>query len=367
MSHNTNAKKTSLPDALIEKHKALLVRYRKVDRLSAKEIASRLSSKTGEDHSRDTVYRALKKLGISGKITKAKTAPEITDNTEPSDELSIEELIEHRVRASKIKLSKHKRHNRSLELPPEPIGFLVMGDPHLDNDGCDFETLLKHIELTQAQDGVMVVTVGDVQDNWIGRLQRMYSESTIKASDGWRLSRWFLNSMNWLAIVGGNHDKWAHSAGVDPLCWIAESCGVLCYAPDELRLTLSWKGRPDLEPVVWIVRHDFRGRSWFHPTHGPHKEAMLDGRCHILTAGHIHQWGQLTTEQRHNRVTHSVRVRGYKRADAYAVEKGFYEQSFGESALIIIDPTDETAQRISVYWDLEKGYKILEMMRAGAL
>ena len=74
MSHNTNAKKTSLPDALIEKHKALLVRYRKVDRLSAKEIASRLSSKTGEDHSRDTVYRALKKLGISGKITKANSS-----------------------------------------------------------------------------------------------------------------------------------------------------------------------------------------------------------------------------------------------------------------------------------------------------
>ena len=137
----------------------------------------------------------------------------------------------------------------------------------------------------------------------------------------------------------------------------------MCYAQDELRITLQWKGRPDLEPVVWVLRHDFGGRSWFHPTHGPHKEAMLDGKCHILTAGHIHQWGQLSTEQRHGRVTHAVRVRGYKRADAYAKQKGFFEQQYGEAALIVIDPHNEGAGRISIHWDLEDGCNYLKWLR----
>ena len=88
--------------------------------------------------------------------------------------------------------------------------------------------------------------------------------------------------------------------------WLTEKCGVVCYAQDEVRMTISWKNRPELEPIVWILRHDFSGRSWYHPTHGPHKEAMLDGRCHVLTAGHLHQWGALTTEQRHESFTHAI-------------------------------------------------------------
>ena len=202
-----------------------------------------------------------------------------------------------------------------------------------------------------------------MQDNWVGRLARCYADTSITASDGWRLSEWFLSSMQWVAIVGGNHDAWSHSAGLDPMKWLTQKCGVLCYAQDEIRITLNWKDNPHLEPVVWILRHDFSGRSWFHPTHGPHKEAMLDGRCNILTAGHIHQWGQLTTEQRHSRVTHAVRVRGYKRADSYAKQKGFFEQNFGEAVLIVINPKETGAGRITFHWNIKEGCQYLKFLR----
>ena len=59
------------------------------------------------------------------------------------------------------------------------------------------------------------------------------------ASDGWRLSEWFLSSMQWVAIVGGNHDAWAHGPGVDPMQWLTDKCGVLCYAQDEIRISLD--------------------------------------------------------------------------------------------------------------------------------
>jgi hypothetical protein len=240
---------------------------------------------------------------------------------------------------------------------------MVFGDPHVDNEGCDWGLLKKHVELVNRTEGVFAASVGDMQDNWIGRLQRLYAKASMLASDGWRLSQWLLESMPWIALVGGNHDQWAQAAGSDPLKWISKKAKVMCYANDEIRITLRWKGRRALEPLVWVLRHDFPGRSWFHPTHGPHKEAMLDGRCHLLTAGHIHQWGQLTTEQRHQRISHALRVRGYKRDDAHARALGFHEQSHGAAVLVVIDPEAGEPGRIRTFWDVEHGCDYLTWLR----
>ena len=279
-------------------------------------------------------------------------------------EVPIEDLIKSRMEASIRKINKAKYHKRSLVMDSKPFGIMVFGDPHVDNEGCDWTKLHEDVRLVQSTEGVLAACVGDMQDNWIGRLAKLYSNSSVTASDGWRLSEWLLASMQWIAICGGNHDSWAHAAGVDPLKNLCKKHGVLCYANDEIRIELRFKDREDLDPIIWIIRHDFKGRSWYHPTHGPNKEAMLDGQCHLLTAGHIHSWGQLTTEQRHGRVTHAVRVRGYKRADSFAMEKGFFEQNYGESCLIVIDPEATTAGRISIFWDTKKGCQYLTSLRS---
>lgn len=296
----------------------------------------------------------------SGKRIAIEEPPPPEDAEQP-----IEELIQARIRAGERKIARGRKHRRELTLPAEPVGILVLGDPHVDNDGCDWGTLHHHIELAAEAEGVLTACVGDMQDNWIGRLARLYSHSSIDAADGWRLSRWLLSAVQWVAIVGGNHDAWAHGPGVDPLQWLTRECGVQCYAPDELRITLRWKGRPELEPVIWLLRHDFKGRSWYHPTHGPNKEAMLDGRVHLLTAGHIHQWGALQTEHRHGRVAHAVRVRGYKRNDDHARALGFPEQTHGEAVLVVIDPEREGPGRIQLHWDIEHGLDYLAWLRAG--
>ena len=274
----------------------------------------------------------------------------------------IEELIAERIRASQRDHAKTKRHNRELTLPAEPIGIMVFGDPHVDGH-CNWPKLHADIELARATPGVVCAAVGDQHDNWIGRLARLYAGSDCKASDGWRLSRYMFETLTWIAVVGGNHDAWANGPGIDPMAWLTRECGVMCYAPDEIRITLRWRNRPDLEPLVWILRHDFKGRSWYHSTHGPHKEATLDGKCHLLTAGHIHQWGQLTTEQRHGRVTHAIRVKGYKRDDDFARAKGFPEQQYGESCLVVIDPQASEPGRISVFWNLQQGCDLLTKLR----
>jgi hypothetical protein len=279
----------------------------------------------------------------------------------------IEDWIARRVEVSKRKIAKHQRSKRVLTFPAEPIGLAVLGDPHLDNEGCDWARLYQDVEILRNTAGVVTSTVGDVHDNWIGRLGRLYSCSSATASEGWRASQWLLEELQWLAIVGGNHDAWSHGPGVDPLRLLSDKFGVRCYDPDELRLTLQWRDRPDLEPIIWVLRHDFKGRSWFHATHGPHKEAMLDGEAHILTCGHVHTWAYLQTEQRRSRITHAIRVRGYKRADSYAKTKGFYEQQHGYSCLIVIDPELEDPNRVQVFFDLERGCRFLEWRRAESL
>ncbi|MEL7012665.1 MAG: hypothetical protein AAFO72_05235, partial [Pseudomonadota bacterium] len=50
----------------------------------------------------------------------------------------------------------------------EPCAILWFGDPHLDDDGCDFEALEKAVEVARLP-GVYSVGIGDYQNNWIGR------------------------------------------------------------------------------------------------------------------------------------------------------------------------------------------------------
>jgi len=347
---------------IIDKY-AELIRVWRLEGLSHRLIAERLSEETGKRATRGIVAHVLQRMGMKESASRAAQIEVESRTDEEVEEIPIEELIQARVKASKRKKSKANMHRRTLTLPAEPLGIIIFGDPHVDNEGCDWGKLYEHVSIAGATEGVLAATVGDMQDNWIGRLGRLYANASVTASNGWRLSEWFLSSMQWIAVVGGNHDAWAHGPGVDPLAWLSDKAGVSCYAQDELRITIEWRGEPELEPIVWVLRHDFGGRSWYHPTHGPHKEAMLDGRCHLLTAGHIHQWGQLTTEQRHDRITHAVRVRGYKRNDSFARSKGFSEQTFGEACLVVIDPWAEGPARLTIHWDIEKGCEYLTYLR----
>lgn len=349
---------------LLSKYRARLVELRS-EGMGRCRCSATLTAETGFDISPGVVAVAFEKLDGKRTVHRAEAVP-IEEDESPDDletEIPIDELIDERVRKSQLYISRAAKHRRVLKIPCAPTGLFVMGDPHVDNEGCDWGTLFDHVKMVQQSEGVLCANVGDVNDNWIGRLQRLYSKSSVSAKDGWRLSEWLLDALHWLAVVGGNHDAWANGPGIDVLESLCRKHGVRAYAPDELRVILAWKDAPDLEPVDWIIRHNFKGHSWFHPTHGPHKEAMLDGRAHLLTAGHTHEWGVLTTEQRHARVTTSMRVRGYKKNDDYARQLQFYEQTTGESALVTIDPFAKHADRIKAFFNVEAGLEYLAFLR----
>ena len=340
----------------------LIKGYALVDEYGVQRAAEELTKESGILCTYSVMRYAYKKLGLNQSAKKADHIEIEEKDISEETEIPIQELIQQRIKANKRKKAKYSKHYRTISLKPEPIGLLIFGDPHVDNDGCDWSVLYEHILLAQSTEGILACSVGDQLDNWIGRLGRLYSNTSMLASDGWRLSEWMFSALQWLAVIGGNHDTWASSAGIDPMSWLTKKCGVRFYCNDELRINIEWKDRPELEPVILYLRHFFKGHSWFHPTHGSNKESMLDGKAHILASGHVHNWAYLQTEMRHGRISHCLSVRGYKRYDSFAKQKGFYEQQSGYAALVVIDPEKED-HRIQVFWDIEEGCNYLTYLR----
>ena len=347
---------------VVNQYGGLIRRWHEEENMGRVKLAAKLSKESGRHCTKGVMGVVLADLGYGNSLRRSMTIKE--ESPPRPDPLSVEELIESRIRAFKRKKVKGDIHRRTLHMPAEPLAIMLFGDPHLDNEGCDWETLMEHINLVRSTDGVLAACVGDMQDNWIGRLQRMYADSSCLASDGWRLSAWMLESMPFLAVCGGNHDSWAHAPGFDSLRWVSDKANVRCYAPDEIYITLKWQGHPDLEPVRWVLRHDFKGRSFYHPTHGGNKAGMISyPLANILTAGHIHNWGELTQEMPNGRICKSIRVGSYKKADSYAREKGFLENKYGEGCLIVIDPFKTGPGRITVHWDVAAGCEYLTHIR----
>lgn len=275
----------------------------------------------------------------------------------------IEELVERRSKAARRKRQKFKHHQRKVTLPARPVGFLFVGDPHVDDEGCDWDLLMTDLGHVRHREGILGVCVGDVTNGWVGSLARLWAESGVTAEDAVRLSEYFLSLIQWLLVIGGNHDKWSTRNGFNPLEFFCKKNGVSLYADDQMRVVVDWKDRPELEPFEMVVRHFFKGNSQYHVTHAAHKEALFDGKAHLFVAGHIHSWGRLQTEQRHGRVTEAVSVRGYKFADEYAMTLGYPEQHEGRSCLVTVDPFDRTPDRVKLHWNIARGVQYLDMLR----
>lgn len=350
---------------LLEVHKDLIIELGLHQGLSVAATANYLTNETGRKATFAVVRRAFEKVDMHKRRNNKIQVEDVTEEGEK--EIPIKDLIKSRIEAYNRKEQRYKKHYRTIKLPAEPIGLFVAGDPHVDNEGCSWGELMKHVELIQdtcKKSGpcILCISVGDQHDNWPGRMGQLYANASMLASDGWRLSEWLFTSLQWLAVVGGNHDRFANPSGVDLMAWLTKKCKVLAYAPDEIQLSLEFKDRSDLEPIILTCRHFFRGTSWFHPTHGSNKQSMLsDG--HIYVSGHIHQYGYLTTENQGNRIVHNISVRGYKRFDSYAKRLGFYEQKNGMGCLITIDPFADEPGRIKVWFDIEDGCNYLMYLR----
>jgi hypothetical protein len=284
----------------------------------------------------------------------------------PDSDLDIDDLLERRKKQYAQK-DKAKVARRLIDVRIKidgPIGITHFGDPHTDDDGCDIAKLERDQNTVNKTKGMFAANLGDLQNNWVGRLSHLWSQQSTSAKEAWRLTEWHVNSCQWLYLVGGNHDAWSGSG--DPLEWMMrQQQGVFGYSGTRLNLKF-----PNGKAVRVNARHDFSGHSMWNPNHGPMKAAQGGWRDHILTCGHKHVsfvTGPLV-DPATRLLTWALRCAGYKTHDRYADEKGLPDQNAFAAAVTIIDPQfgDDDTRLLTVIPDVEEGAAFLAFKRRKA-
>jgi len=284
-------------------------------------------------------------------------------NPLPDVDLSVDEIRLYRKRQFEQKAKAHE--SRKLITArvqiDGPFGIAHFGDPHVDDDGTDLDLLERHMNAVNRTEGLFGGSVGDVSNNWVGRLARLYGEQGTTAKQAWMLAEWFVSNVSWLYIIGGNHDCW--SGAGDPLQWMTRSSHAL-YESHGARLGLE---TPSGRTFRVNARHTFPGHSQWNTAHGIAKAAQLGKRDHVLACGHTHVSGyQVLKDPGSGLISHALQVASYKTHDRYADEKGLDDKAIFMCPVTIFDPQypDDDVRAVHTVFDPEEGADYLTWKRA---
>ena len=198
-------------------------------------------------------------------------------------------------------------------------------DPHVDIT-----------ELYKNTEGLLGANVGDLANHWVGRLARLHAHQTTTEAEAWRLVEWLVTSVDWLYIIGGNHDLWVGDG--DPVQWMVRNqSGV--YQAHGARINLVF---PNKKEVRVNARHDWSGHSQWNSVHGPAKAAQMGIDDHIVISGHRHISGyQIIKQQNTGLISHALRVASYKIFDNYGKQLGLRNQNVSPAVVTVINPERE--------------------------
>ena len=274
----------------------------------------------------------------------------------------VEELIAERVRKYDLKKTNNE-YRRLINIKIKidgPIAIAHFGDPHVDDDGTDLSQLFRDADTVNKTEGMFAGNVGDLQNNWVGRLTHLWSAQSTSAKEAWKLTEYFVNSVPWLYLIAGNHDCW--SGNGDPLEWIMRGHGGV-FEYHGARINLIF---PNKRKVRINSRHNFKGHSMWNTAHGVARAVQTGWRDHILTCGHTHVSGyQVLKDPSSGLVSHAIRCGSYKIFDRYAEEKGLPDQNVFNCPVTIIDPSyaDDDNRLITTIFDPQEGAEYLTWKR----
>ena len=278
----------------------------------------------------------------------------------PDENLSPDELVERMTDSFNRKKENHEAR-RWIPLKVNsnaPMGLAWLGDPHVDDDGCDWPTLRRHVKCIQDTEGLHGCSIGDVSNNWVGRLAALYANQSATAKEAWKLVEWLIKEIDPLILIAGNHDMW--SGAGDPVNWMKKPHTV--YEDWSARIQLNF---PNGTNTRLIAAHDMAGHSMWNQLHGPMKQAKFLQNADFYIAGHKHTWALSQIElPEADRTPWLARARGYKFFDDYAVKLSLEEQHYGHSIAMIIDPNEDSpVRRVTCFADLEEGADYLTYKR----
>jgi hypothetical protein len=223
-----------------------------------------------------------------------------------------------------------------------PYGLVHWGDPHLDDDGCAHSMLQRHVNVIQKNPRMFSVGMGDYENNWTGRLSRLFGNQETSHRTAKRLVQWWVEEVRPVLMIRGNHDLW--SGAGDLLQWLSKPSDTM---------TEDWCAKVEFHSPggnicrLWAA-HDFPGHSMWNTLHAPQRKAVMSGaRAHIYAAGHRHTWGMAKHEDpESNHVYTLLRARGYKLIDAFGNQLGHGSQQYGASITVVVNPEASNPSQI---------------------
>ena len=320
------------------------------------------------------VSEAARILGISrrtlrGRLSRAKKKiPQFTVESEDFTEASIDEIRERRIKEFNRK-SKNAKNDRLLDVRLDvdgPFGICIFGDCHWDNPGTDLSAYEAHAESVLKTEGFYGGLIGDLTDNWVGRLEALYAGHTITPTEGWRLCEHYISEIapKCLFLTGGNHDAW--SGHRDPLTYMVRDTNII-YRNHRTRLRIL-QGRD--ERLTIHARHSFKGRSIYNQAHAALKELIFGCKDDIAVCGHYHISGlSVTKDQETGKKLQGVLVASYKIHDDFAESRGFSDQNLSPSVCFIVDTNKPRhhPDYCQLYWDPIEAADVLTWKRSREL
>jgi len=285
----------------------------------------------------------------------------------PADDVPIDKLIDMAVERSKLRKESYEAHTwfPVKVNDDKPIGILWFGDPHVDDNGCDWELLKHHAKLCRETPGLYGANIGDTTNNWAGRLAALYAKQDASLKTARRFASWLLldSGIRWLLWLIGNHDQWGDGAEILAMMAAKHKTQKIVTHDWEARFVLKFKNGCEIRVNA---AHDFAGNSMWNPLHGPVKAARFGNSIDLLVCGHLHNWAISQWEMaEQGSIPVMIRVKGYKTHDDYARKLGHYEQKEGAAILTIIDPRATTrAGRVTAYADVDHGVEYLKWLRS---
>lgn len=298
-------------------------------------------------------YRAAEAKAREGQIEMPKFVLE-GDDDEP-----IESIIARQVKAfeRKQKAAAARKWFPIKVNETRPYAVLWFGDPHIDNGGCNWPLLQRHIDLCK-HDGIYGGNIGDTTDNWpwTGRLAKLWAESEVSSKNAKRLAEWFMfdSGVKWLLWIIGNHDEW--NGGAE----FYKRLGARHVPVLDWRAQFSLQHRNGSQTRI-DAAHGRKGNSLYNPSHGTLRDAKFGEDADLFVTGHIHSFKLDHYEMpERNKTTWLAQVRGYKFHDHYAMVNGFAEYQNGAAILSVINPETGAVQ---CFADPEEGAEYLAWKR----
>lgn len=246
------------------------------------------------------------------------------------------------------KKNKDLSHWQPMKINNSKVSIIpFIGDPHLDDDGCDWVTLEQHMniiaKLQSEGHNCFPVCMGDILNNWVksGRLVKKWADQTVTQSKSYKLAKYFIRDMGvkFALYIIGNHDKWNEFVYL-----LEEYCDYVGLPMADWRCRFKFVFKNGYEFKV-DAAHDHKGNSMYNKTHAQDRAVMFAGiKPDLILSAHRHTYSLKHDFEPDVGFIWKGRMSGYKVIDEYADFLQYDNQGVGHSIWAVIDPENKTSE-----------------------